>query len=184
MLGGDWAVPTVRNRRVLARLAVALAVSCALLTPDLTEARAGDDPDPEATQRKLDEVREQRGQAELDVDALEAEDAEVSTAIATLEENVALQQAELDEAERALADAEAEVEAASAEVAAQEQRIDELDELTDELVVETFMDPPAEDVLEPFKVDSLSDTTIKDALVSIQSNADADLLDQLEQAHE
>ncbi|HEX6419411.1 MAG TPA: D-alanyl-D-alanine carboxypeptidase family protein [Acidimicrobiales bacterium] len=178
-------MPTARrHRRVLTRLVVAIGVSCALLTPDVTGAQAGDEPDPEATQRRLDEVREQQGQAEVDVDALEAEDAEVSAAIATLEENVAVQEAELDEAERALADAEADVEAASAEVAAQEQRIDELNDLTDELVVEAFMNPPADDVLEPFKVESLSDATIKQALVGIQSSADADLLDQLEQAHE
>lgn len=169
---------------MLIRLTAIIGVSCALLTPDATGAEEPDEPRPEETQRQLDEVREQRGRAVLDVDALAAEDAEVQAAIATLEENVATQRAELDEAERALAAAEAEVETAAANVAAEQQRIDSLNELTDELVVEAFMNPPSDDVLDPFKADSLSDTTVKQALVGLQSSADADLLDQLEQAHE
>ncbi|HET9608410.1 MAG TPA: M15 family metallopeptidase [Acidimicrobiales bacterium] len=169
---------------MLIRLTAIIGVSCALLTPDATGAEEPDEPRPEETRRQLDEVREQRGRAALDVDALAAEDAEVQAAIATLEENVATQRAELDEAERALAAAEAEVDTAAANVAAEQQRIDSLNELTDDLVVEAFMNPPSDDVLDPFKADSLSDTTVKQALVGLQSSADADLLDQLEQAHE
>ena len=173
-----------RRRHVLIRLTAIIGVSCALLAPDAPGAEAPDEPRPEETRRQLDEVREQRGRAVLDVDALAAEDAEVQAAIATLEENVASQRAELDEAERALAAAEAEVDTAAANVVAEQQRIDSLNELTDELVVEAFMNPPSDDVLDPFKADSLSDTTVKQALVGLQSSADADLLDQLEQAHE
>ena len=55
---------------------------------------------------------------------------------------------------------------------------------TDALVVEAFVNPPSDNALDAFKADSLSDATVKQALVEIQSDSDADVLDQLEQAHE
>src|ERR687893_161656 len=172
--------PTSR-RSLLVRLMVAVGVFAALIGPDTSGAQ---EPNPAETERQLEEVRAQRGEAQLEVDALVARDAEVEAAIATLEANVATQQAELDEAERALAAAEAEVETATANVAAEQANIDALNMATDALVVEAFVNPPSDNALDAFKADSLSDATVKQALVGIQSDSDADLLDQLEQAHE
>jgi hypothetical protein len=174
-------VTSVRRRNTLIRLLVVLGVATAVLSPEVSGA---EEPNPEETEQELDEVRAQRGEAELAVDALQAEDAEVQAAITTLEANVATQQSELDEAERALTAAEAEVEAATASVAAQQLHIDELNAATDALVVEAFVNPPSDNALDSFKADTLSDATIKQALVGIQSDSDADVLDQLEQAYE
>jgi septal ring factor EnvC (AmiA/AmiB activator) len=171
----------VRRRIVFARLIVVIGVACALLIP---EASGAEEPNPAETERQLGEVRARRGEAEVQVDALVAQDAQIQDAIATLETNVATQQAELDEAERALAAAEAEVETATANVAAEEARIERLNQATDELVVEAFVNPPSDNALDSFKADSLSDAMVKQALVEIQSDSDADVLDQLEQAHE
>jgi LAS superfamily LD-carboxypeptidase LdcB len=120
----------------------------------------------------------------LQVNGLMAEDAEVQAALATLQTNVTTQQAELDEAERALAEAEVEVVNATAAVAAEQARIDELNAATDVLLVEAFVNPPSDNALDALKADSLSDAAVKQALVEIQADSDADLLDQLEQAHE
>jgi septal ring factor EnvC (AmiA/AmiB activator) len=169
------------RRLAAARLTVILAVAVSLIAPATSSAQ---EPDPEETQRQLDEVRSQRGEADVQVDVLVAKEAEVQAALVTLEANVATQQAELDEAERALTDAEAELAAATEAVAAEEATIDELDDETDALVVEAFVNPPSDNALDAFRADSLSDATVKQALVGIRSDADADALDQLEQAHE
>jgi septal ring factor EnvC (AmiA/AmiB activator) len=170
-----------RHRRAGIRLLVVAGVSFAVLG---TDAGSAHQPDPEATERQLEEVRARKGEVELEIDALEAADAEVQAALAALEANVATQRAELDEAERALAAAEAEVEAAEAEIAEQEERIAELNGAIDALVVDAFVNPPAASTLDSFRADSLSDATVKQALLDIQADADADLLDQLEQAYE
>jgi septal ring factor EnvC (AmiA/AmiB activator) len=170
-----------RSPKAFARLLVAAGFTLALLP---TTGAGAEGPDPAETERQLDEVRAQRGEAELAVDALAAEDAQVRSAIATLETNVATQQAEVDEAERALDAAEAEVEVATANVAIQQERIDELNQTTDAVVVEAFVNPPSDNALDSFKADSLTDAAVKQALVGLQSESDADLLDQFEQAYE
>ncbi|HET6950628.1 MAG TPA: hypothetical protein VFI47_09645, partial [Acidimicrobiales bacterium] len=156
-------------------------MTVAMLGPAATEAQ---EPNPAETERKLNDVRTQRGEIDLQVNGLAAEDAQVRAAVAALETNVASQQAELDEAERAAEAAEAEVVTASAAVEEQEGRIDDLNDATDALVVEAFVNPPSDNALDSFKADSLSDATVKQALVDIQADSDADLMDQLEQAHE
>src|SRR5690606_15372785 len=106
-------VAPASRRNLLLRLTVTVGVFAALLSPQSSGAQ---EPDPAETERQLEEVRAQRGEAQLEVDALMAQDAEIEAAISTLETNVATQQAELEEAERALTAAEAEVETATANV--------------------------------------------------------------------
>jgi peptidoglycan hydrolase CwlO-like protein len=166
---------------VLTRVVVAVGVTAALLSPTTSSAQ---EPNPAETERELNEVRAQRGEVDLQVDALMAQDTEVQAALVTLQTNVTNQQAELDEAERARAEAEVEVVNATAAVAAEQARIDELNAATDVLLVETFVNPPSDNALDALKADSLSDAAVKQALVDIQADSDADVLDQLEQAHE
>ena len=170
-----------RHGRNSLRLLVAIGVAAALVLPDATDAQ---EPNPAETERQLNEVRAQSGEVALQVDALEAQDAQVQTAIATLETNVATQTAELDEAERALAAAEAEVATAEANVVTAQGRIDALNQQTDDLVVEAFVNPASDNALDGFRADTLSDMMVKQELVDISADADADVLDQLEQAHE
>jgi peptidoglycan hydrolase CwlO-like protein len=143
-----------------------------------------DDPDPAKTERERDAVRSQGADVDLQVDALQAEDAEVQAALAELQTNVATQQAELEEAERAHSEAEAELAAAIQAVADAQQRIDDLNRRADELVVQAFVSPQTDNALDAFRADSLSDAAVKQAVVEIQADTDADLLDQLDEAHE
>jgi peptidoglycan hydrolase CwlO-like protein len=166
---------------IVARMMVVVGVSGALLSPASSGA---DEPDPAETERQLAEVREARGEVGLEVDALEAKDAEVQEAIGALETNVATQQAELDEAERALVAAEAEVVTATEAVEQGQADIDKLNLATEAMVVEAFVNPPSDNALDSFRSETISQTMVKQALVDIQSDTDADLLDQLEQAHE
>jgi peptidoglycan hydrolase CwlO-like protein len=162
---------------------VTVIVATALLTPESSDAQTG--PNPIETERRLGEVRAQRGQVDLEVNALTAQDAQLQAALDVLESNVATQQAELDEAERAVDEAEAAVAEATAAVQNQQARIDMLGMATDAVVVDAYMNPAANTGLDAFRqADSLSDVAVKQAIIEMSANADADLLDQLEQAQE
>lgn len=171
--GGQWA------RHVGGVLLVVVAA----LLPHATGADPVQEGPGQSTQRRAD-VRRRQGEVALEVDALEARHAELSAALATLDANVATQQAELDEARRTAAEAAEDVVEAQAAVAAAEDRIDELDEAIDEFMVEAYVNPPSDDELDALMADTISDATIERVLIDLQSDSDADLFDQLRQAHE
>ena len=174
---------TLASFRLHTRIMVTVGVAVALLTPATSNAQTG--PNPIETERRLGEVRAQRGQVDLDVSALTAQDAQLQAALDTLGANVATQQAELDEAERAVDEADAALAEATTAVQDQQNRIDLLSTATDAVVADSYMNPPANTGLDAFRqADSLSDVAVKQALIEISANADADLLDQLEQAQE
>lgn len=166
------------TRRWLARGAVLTVSAAALLQPVASSAQDS------TTEKERDRVREQQAEVGREVDALRAEDAEVQEALSTLAAEVALQQAELEEAERVADAAAAEVTAAERAVEEAERRIADLDRATDELVVEAFVDPPSSSVLDVLSADSMSDATVKKSLLDMAADSDADLLDELEAAHE
>jgi D-alanyl-D-alanine carboxypeptidase len=169
------------RRLALITVVVALGSGVAVWSP---VASGADDPDPAKTERERDAVRSQRAEVVLQTDALEAKDAEVQAALTELEANVATQRAELDEAERAHQGAEVELAAAIQAVADAQRRIDDLNHRADELVVQSFVNPPSDNALDAFRADSLSDAAIKQAVIEIQADTDADILDQLDEAHE
>src|SRR5918996_1545300 len=72
----------------------------------------------------------------------------------------------------------------TAVVAEAQRRIDELDRKEDELVVQAYVHPPSDNPLDAFRADSLSDAAVKQAVIEIQADTDADVLDQLDEAHE
>jgi D-alanyl-D-alanine carboxypeptidase len=174
-------VGSVSRRIALVTAVIGLGSAVAVWSP---VASGADDPDPAKTERERDAVRAQRAEIDLQVDALQAKDAEIQVALAELETNVATQEAELEEAERAHQAAEAELAAAIQAVADAQQRIDDLNRRADELVVQAFVNPPSDNALDAFRADSLSDASVKQAVVEIQADTDADVLDQLDEAHE
>ncbi|HET6664438.1 MAG TPA: D-alanyl-D-alanine carboxypeptidase family protein [Acidimicrobiales bacterium] len=172
---------SVFRRIAVITTVVALGSVVAVWSP---VASGADDPDPAKTERERDAVRAQRAEADLQVDVLQAKDAEVQAALAELETNVATQEAELEEAERAHREAEADLAAAVQAVADAQQRIEDLNRRADELVVQAFVSPPSDNALDAFRADSLSDGAVKQAVIEIQADTDADILDQLDEAHE
>ena len=175
------AVRSVFRRIALISAVVALGSAVAVWS---AVASSADDPDPAKTERERDAVQAQRAEVDLQVDALQAKDAEVQVALAELETNVATQEAELDEATRAHQEAEAELVDAIQAVADAQLRIEDLNRRADELVVQAFVSPPSDNALDAFRADSLSDASVKQAVIEIQADTDADLLDQLDEAHE
>jgi LAS superfamily LD-carboxypeptidase LdcB len=170
-------VRSIRRRTALIRALIAVAVATAALAP-----APGSAQEP-TTEQKRDEVRAREAEITLEVDALEAEDAQIQQALTDLQTNVATQQAELDAAEQAQVEADAAVVTAEEAVARTQVQITDLDVATDTLLVEAFMNPPSDDPLDAFRAGSLSESAVKRTLIEIQSDRDQDLLDQLDEAH-
>ncbi|HEY6414679.1 MAG TPA: D-alanyl-D-alanine carboxypeptidase family protein [Acidimicrobiales bacterium] len=163
------------------RRVVAVVLTVAALTPSISAAQ---EPDPGATEQERDEVRARQAEVVIEVDALEAQDAEVRAALAEIERNVARQRSELQVAERAQAQGEADVVQATQAVADAQQRIDDLNVQADQLVVDSFVNPPSDYALEPLRAGSMTDAAVIQAVLKMQGKRDADLLESLDQAHE
>ncbi|HEY7072468.1 MAG TPA: M15 family metallopeptidase [Acidimicrobiales bacterium] len=145
-------------------------------TPGMSDAQQ---PTPE---QQRDEVRRQAAEAALDIDTLTAQDAVVQQALADLQANVDAQQADANAAAEAQATADAALAEANNQLTAAQNLVAALDAATDQMVYQSFMDPPVENALEVFRSGSLSDAAVKQALLKIQADDDAALMDQLEQA--
>ena len=163
------------------RRALAVVLAVAALTPSVSAAQ---EPDPAATEQERDEVRARQAEAVIEIDALEAQDAEVRAALAEIERNVARQQSELQQAESVQAQGEAELAQATQAVADARRRIDELNEQADRLVVDSFVNPPSDYALEPLRAGSMTDAAVIQAVLEMQGKRDAQVLDRLAQAHD
>ncbi|MGH9113819.1 MAG: D-alanyl-D-alanine carboxypeptidase family protein [Acidimicrobiales bacterium] len=166
-----------RNARIAG--AVALGLMAAVVTPAASGAQ---EPDPAATERRRDDLRATAAEVDLEVDALQAASADVNAALVEIAANVRTQRAELDAAETAQVDAGRALAAAQETVAATERRVVDLNQKADELVVAAFVNPPADNALDAFRAESLSDAAIKQAVIEMEADTDAQVLELLDQA--
>jgi LAS superfamily LD-carboxypeptidase LdcB len=133
-------------------------------------------------EQQRDEVRRQAAEAATQIDTLRAEDAVIQQALADIDANVTAQQADLDTATLAQQAADAAVAEADVAVAAAQQQVADLEAATDALLVEAFVDPPINNALDIFRSGSLTDAAVKKALLKIQADDDAALMEQLAEA--
>jgi LAS superfamily LD-carboxypeptidase LdcB len=113
------------------------------------------------------------------VDVLEEDSNDI---VATLDGLDAAVQAEVDQliaARAAQATAQSELDAAVAAVAATEGRIADLDDQSDAVVVDAFVNPPSASALDVLSADTVGDATVTQSILTAQSDASADVLDQL-----
>jgi LAS superfamily LD-carboxypeptidase LdcB len=163
------------------RRLLAVALTVAALTPSAGSAQ---EPDPEATEQQRDDVRDRQAEVVLELDALEAKDAEVRAALAEIERNVATQRSELRQAERAQAQSEAELAEATQAVTDAQHWIDELNKQADQLVIDSFVNPPSDYALEPLRAGSITEAAVIQAVLEMQGERDAQVLERLAQAHD
>jgi LAS superfamily LD-carboxypeptidase LdcB len=163
-------------RRELGRGLVAALVAATTLTATPSAAQEP------STEEQRDEVRERGEQVAAEIDVLEAEDAEIRDALGAIQTEVASQQVVVNAAEDAQAVADAELADAVTAVEDLQVEIAELDAATDQMIIDAFVDPPVNHALDAFRVDTLSEATVKDALVSMKADADTTLLEQLDEA--
>jgi D-alanyl-D-alanine carboxypeptidase len=174
---GDHIVKPSRRRSRAARLLVATVVAATpLLVPSTSD--AGPVQEPPTTQR--DDV--DLGPPGTEDDLLKAGSGDVLATLDELSADVQAQVAAVLAARAAEAAATAEVAAADAAVAETEGLIDELTTQSDQVVIEAFINPPAENAMETLSAATLSDATVKQSILTSQSNANADVLTQLEAA--
>ncbi len=116
----------------------------------------------------------------IDVDVARDRSGAVSAALEDLEANVNRQLLDLQRAEDQVASAEQAVDVATAAVEETEGRIDTLLEESDGVVIERFVNPPFTEAIDNLTSASISDATVKSALLDIQADSDAAVLAELD----
>jgi peptidoglycan LD-endopeptidase LytH len=96
-----------------------------------------------------------------------------------IRDTVADHVAKVNEAEQAMAGAVAALADADAAVSESEFRIEELIVRSDEVVVDAFVSPPAQDALEVLATTDAGEAAVKHGVLDLQANANADVLAQL-----
>jgi septal ring factor EnvC (AmiA/AmiB activator) len=169
-------VRSIRHRAALTRMTIAAALAAAALWPAPTAAQEP------STEEELESVRERAAAVAGEIDVIEAEDAEIQAALAAIQTEVAGQQVVVNAANDEVAIAEADVASSEEAIANLETQIVELDAQTERIVIDAYMNPPMDHALDMFDSATLSEATIKDALVDMQTEADADAIEQLDTA--
>lgn len=135
-----------------------------------------------STEDQLGDVRQQAGDIAAQIDVLEAEDAEIQAALAAIQTSVVSQQVVVNAANDALAVAEADLAASTEKIGELESQIVALDASVDQMVIQAYMDPPMDHIFDAFRAETLTEATVKDALVEIQARADVDAIETLDDA--
>jgi LAS superfamily LD-carboxypeptidase LdcB len=150
-------------------------------SPFLAPAAGGADPGEPGPETQRDDVGPLSSPED---DPLRATSAEVVTTLDDLSAEVQAQVDAVLAARAAEATAAAELDEADAAVAETEALIDDLTTRSDEVVVETFINPPSESAFETLSAQTLTDATIRQSILTSQSNANADVLTELEAAND
>jgi LAS superfamily LD-carboxypeptidase LdcB len=124
------------------------------------------------------------GDVAVDVDVFKADDGDVLEALSSMHGNLGTELRELDAARSKLVAARDEKAGAGRAVAATQKRIDDLTARSDGVVVEAFVNPPADNALDAMAASSTGDASLKASIVGLQHDADASVLASLHAAHE
>ena len=124
------------------------------------------------------------GEVAVDVDVFKADDVDVVDALNDLRGNLSTQLRRLEGARSELAAAQADKQEADQAVAETRKRIDDLVAVSDGVVVDAFVNPPADTALDAMTADSMTDASLKASIVGMQHDADAAVLADLHQAHQ
>jgi LAS superfamily LD-carboxypeptidase LdcB len=178
---GGQPIERQSTRSLRRRVVAAIVLVAAVAAPDASDGAPAQEPSLEEQQQ---DVQERQGEVALEVDALEASNAEVQAALTALEANVATQQAALDAAAAAAAAADTALTEAETAVADAQAQVDVLNAATDDLVVQSYVQPPADNAWDTLSADSINDATVMQAVLDIQADSEADLLDLLEHARD
>ncbi|HET6836237.1 MAG TPA: M15 family metallopeptidase [Acidimicrobiales bacterium] len=124
------------------------------------------------------------GDVAVDVDVFKADDGDVVDVLNNLHGDLRTQLREVEAARSQLATARNEKAKADQAVAATQKRIDGLTAQSDGVVVDAFVNPPADTALDTMAAESTGDASLKASIVGMQHDADASILARLHDAHE
>jgi LAS superfamily LD-carboxypeptidase LdcB len=171
-------VLSARSSVTVARTLVALAAVASIVAPANPRAQAQDSP-----ASNSDQLRQNSAQVDIDIDPLRVENTEVEAALGDIAANVEAQTEQLTAAQTALAEADAAVAEADAAVAETQGRLDALSAETDRVVIDAFINPPAESALDAFSAATLTDMSVKQSILNQKATSDAETLGMYQEAN-
>lgn len=159
----------VRTQAVRRRIAVITATT--FVVASASSAPAQEDPSGggDATEQAL---------IEIDVNAADGDPADIAGALGDLAANVETQLAQLSLARAAVTEALDTLADRETAVAETQSRIEAVIDDSDSVVIRAFINPPNEDAIEVFTEPSPTDATVKKAILDMQSEADAGVIEQ------
>jgi hypothetical protein len=149
-------------------LVVMLVTSTAVTGPSAAQ----DDPSSEAG------PRDRQALVSIEVDVLRATNVELNDTLSNVRENVETQKSMLSSAQAAVAGAQASLATADAALADTQTRLNAVTAEADLVVVDSFVNPPAESAFESLASESLMDATIKQSILQRQADRNASKLDE------
>ena len=155
-----------------------MAIAAAILAPATPSAAQEEDPG------GADQGRRDDALVDVDIDVLRVDNSEIEAALGDITANVEAQTTALNEAETTLANAEAALLQAQDAVAEAQGRMDALSAATDQVVIDAFINPPAEGALDAFSASSLTDVSVKQSILNTKATSDAETLGMYEEARE
>jgi hypothetical protein len=120
----------------------------------------------------------------IEVDVLRGDNVAVGETLVDVRENVEHQKAILATAQAAVATAQANLAAADTALADTQQRLDAVNADADRVVVEAFVNPPAESAFEALTAESLMDATVKQSILDRRTDGDAAKLSEYQEIQE
>jgi murein DD-endopeptidase MepM/ murein hydrolase activator NlpD len=114
---------------------------------------------------------------EIDVDAAVADRAAIAGALDEMASNVQNQLGQLELAQTRIDQALADLTDRASAVAETEARIEAIVLQSDDVVIRSFMNPPADTTLDLLSADTAADATVKQALLEMQSDTDATVIE-------
>jgi LAS superfamily LD-carboxypeptidase LdcB len=172
---------TIRRPRSARRVAAVVAVVASIAAPALAPSVSGAGPAQEPPSSRAEAGATRTTEVAPD-GVLRATSADVAGSLTDVSAEVQRQVAEVSAARTAAAEADAAVAAADAAVAATEARIAELTTQTDQVVVDSFINPPSEDAIETLAAPTLAESAVRQSILDRQTDANVATLDELEAA--
>ena len=120
----------------------------------------------------------------IDVDVADGDAVAITGALDEMQANVGTQLQQLTAAENAVKDKLGKLAEADAAIQVTQGKIDELTGASDSVVVTRYMNPPSEGALDSLSAESVSDATVKQALLEMRADEDAAKLAELTAARQ
>ena len=153
-----------------------LVIGATVLSP----ATGGAQEDPSGGREQADP--DEAALVDVDIDVMKSDDTDVQEALTDISANVEAQVEQLANARATVATADEQLAAADLAVAETQSRIDTLSTQTDGIVINAFMNPPAEVALDAFAAESLTDMSVKQSILNSKATSDAETLEMYEEA--
>jgi murein DD-endopeptidase MepM/ murein hydrolase activator NlpD len=159
----------VRTQAIRRRIAVITATSFVFASASAAPAQEDPSNDGDSTEQAL---------IEINVNAADGDPAAIAGALGDLATNVEAQLGQLSLAQAAVRDALRVLTDRETAIADTEARIETIVGDSDQVVIRAFMHPPNEDAIEVFTEPSVTDATVKKAVLDMQAEADAGIIEQ------